>query len=79
MTSVSSVKISSDDDAVVDHSQRKIIGVGHRRQYVDCPISARKLCDVDVVDVQTDHKETLSRKCQVISVQTRALGRRYLE
>ncbi|KAK1130090.1 hypothetical protein K0M31_019774 [Melipona bicolor] len=63
-TSVSCVKIPTDEeDAVPDHSMRKV-SVGRRRQYVDCPISAQRLCDVNVADVQTDHKRTLSKKCQ---------------
>ncbi|XP_043521696.1 uncharacterized protein LOC122534790 [Frieseomelitta varia] len=63
-TSVSRIKIPIDEkDAVADHREREV-RVAHRRQYVDCPTSARTLCDVEVADVQTDDKKTLSKKCQ---------------
>ncbi|XP_050592049.1 uncharacterized protein LOC126923067 isoform X5 [Bombus affinis] len=64
MTSVSSIKVPfGEEDAVADHSHRKV-SFGRRRQYVDCPTSARSLCYVEVADVQTDHQQTLSRHCQ---------------
>ncbi|XP_033177771.1 uncharacterized protein LOC112213182 isoform X3 [Bombus impatiens] len=64
MTSVSSIKVPfGEEDVVADHSHRKV-SFGRRRQYVDCPTSARSLCYVEVADVQTDHQQTLSRQCQ---------------
>ncbi|XP_043598470.1 uncharacterized protein LOC122574668 isoform X2 [Bombus pyrosoma] len=64
MTSISSIKVPyGEEDAVADHSHRKV-SFGHRRQYVDCPTSARSLCYVEAADVQTDHQQTLSRQCQ---------------
>ncbi|CAK9802134.1 hypothetical protein ANTPLA_LOCUS3093 [Anthophora plagiata] len=64
MTSVSSVKVpSGDEGGIPDHSHRKI-GYGHRRQYVDCPTSARKLAFVDVANVQTEHRAMCNIQCQ---------------
>ncbi|KOC61030.1 hypothetical protein WH47_04295, partial [Habropoda laboriosa] len=55
-TSVSSVRVpSGDEGAIPDHSYRKV-AYGHRRQYVDCPTSARQLAFVDVANVQTEHR-----------------------
>ncbi|XP_076234565.1 uncharacterized protein LOC143179294 [Calliopsis andreniformis] len=54
MTSISSLTMPSrDEEGIPDHSQRKI-GYGRRRQYVDCPTSARTKSVVDIVEVQTE-------------------------
>ncbi|OAD53147.1 hypothetical protein WN48_10777 [Eufriesea mexicana] len=64
MTSVSSIRVASgDENAEPDHSKRKI-SYGHRRQYVDCPTSARNLCFLEVADVQTERNQTSSTQSQ---------------
>ncbi|CAL7933107.1 unnamed protein product [Xylocopa violacea] len=63
-TSISNVRVPSDDEnAIPDHCCRRV-GYGRRRQYVDCPTSARRLTFVDVVDVQTEQRQTTDIPCQ---------------
>nr|XP_034180677.1 uncharacterized protein LOC117604563 isoform X2 [Osmia lignaria] len=64
MTSVSSIKIpSGDEEAVCDHSYRKV-GYGRRRQYVDRPASARSAAMVEVADIQTEPRSMCNRQSQ---------------
>lgn len=65
MTSVSSIKVpSGDEEAVADHSYRKV-GYGRRRQYVDRPASARSAAMVEVADIQTEPRAMCSIQSQV--------------
>lgn len=68
MTSVSNLGVpSGDEEGVPDHSYRKI-GYGRRRQYVDCPTSARTTSVVDIAEVQTERYTTSNIESQVRNI-----------
>ncbi|XP_076621607.1 uncharacterized protein LOC143342011 [Colletes latitarsis] len=63
-TSVSSLRIpSGDEKGIPDHAYRKV-GYGRRRQYVDCPTSAKSVSKLDSAECQTDRRTTFHTESQ---------------
>lgn len=63
-TSISAIKLSSNDEnAKPDHSLRKT-NVGRRREYADRPTSAPSIANVKIAEIQTEPKRVTVEESQ---------------